>query len=83
LRPSDAVSRGIPSQPKQRTGSATIDFYTGPTPNRYKVAATIEEPALPCNLHALDFGRRVLRRLYEVLNHRLADRDVLWRLSHC
>jgi GSH-dependent disulfide-bond oxidoreductase len=35
-----------------------IDFYTGPTPNGYKIAIALEELALPYNLHALDLGRR-------------------------
>jgi GSH-dependent disulfide-bond oxidoreductase len=35
-----------------------IDFYTGPTPNGYKVAIALEELALPYTLHALNLGRR-------------------------
>jgi GSH-dependent disulfide-bond oxidoreductase len=35
-----------------------IDFYTGPTPNGYKVAIALEELALPYKLHALDFETR-------------------------
>jgi GSH-dependent disulfide-bond oxidoreductase len=35
-----------------------LDFYTGPTPNGYKVAIALEELELPYTLHALDLAKR-------------------------
>jgi GSH-dependent disulfide-bond oxidoreductase len=35
-----------------------IDFYTGPTPNGYKVAIALEELELPYILHALNLEKR-------------------------
>jgi len=39
-----------------------IELYTAPTPNGYKISVTLEELAMPYNVHAVDLKTGVQKQ---------------------